>query len=138
MAWMKLKQFTSFLTNVKLAYRNWKMNFVNILIHFYSVGIVIFTGSKLKWSLCCWKAWTHSGLFLRYQLLLQTNILVKHFFYLNKLNYEKHIQTSNLTIYYDNKDLYVYYIINIYTKLQTNEGWNSNRNFRCGRNTRWG
>lgn len=58
------------------------------------------------------------------------------FFYLNKLNYEKHIQTSNLTIYYDNKDLYVYYIINIYTKLQTNEGWNSNRNFRCGRNTR--
>lgn len=34
------------------------------------------------------------------------------------------MQTSNLTIYYDNKDLYVYYIINIYTKLQTNEGWN--------------
>lgn len=92
--------------------------------------------SKLKCSLCCWKAWTHSGLFLKYQLLLQTNILVKHFFYLNKLNYEKHIQTSNLTIYYDNKDLYVYYIGNIYTKLQTNEGWNSNRNFRCGRNTR--
>lgn len=143
MAWMKLKQFTSFLTNVKLAYRNWKMNFVNILIHFYSVGIVIFTiafRSVRSWSEVCvvGRPGHTRGFFLKYQLLLQTNILVKHFFYLNKLNYEKHIQTSNLTIYYDNKDLYVYYIINIYTKLQTNEGWNSNRNFRCGRNTRWG
>lgn len=56
MAWMKLKQFTSFLTNVKLAYKNWKMSFVNILIHFYSVGIVIFTiafRSVRSWSEVC-------------------------------------------------------------------------------------
>lgn len=30
--------------------------------------------------------------------------------------YEEHMQTLNLTIYYDNMDLYVYYIINIYIK----------------------